>query len=172
MTVIGVKYTTARGVAERAVTAAARRLGKRLRPSRTAIATLPGAGIADHEALAIETARARHLELPAATISHVVALYGEAGAAIVHLMAEHPELREPVAPGAATVGAEVIYAIDTEMAMTLGDIVVRRTALGAAGHPGRDAVEGVARIAASRLGWDAARIEEEVRLLDEFYAVA
>ncbi len=172
MTVIGVKYTTARGVAERAVAVAAKRIGKRLRPSRTATAILPGAGIADHEALAIEMARARHLDLPPATISHLVALYGEAGAAIVQMMAEHPDLREPVADGVATVGAEVIYAIETEMAMTLSDIVVRRTAMGSAGHPGRDAVEGVARIAASRLGWDAARIEEEVRSLDEFYAVA
>ncbi len=147
-------------------------MGNACARSRTAIATLPGAGIADHEALAIEMARARHLDLPPATISHVVALYAEAGAAIVHLMAEQPGLREPVARGVATLGAEVIHAIDAEMAMTLGDIVVRRTALGSAGHPGRDAVEGVARIAASRLGWDAARIEEEVRLLDDFYAVA
>ena len=35
-----------------------RRLGRRLPPSRTATTPLPGAGIADHEALAIETARA------------------------------------------------------------------------------------------------------------------
>ena len=53
VTVIGVKYTTARGVAERVTRVVAGRIGKRVGPSRTATSTLPGAGIADHEALAI-----------------------------------------------------------------------------------------------------------------------
>ena len=171
MTVVGVKYTTARGVAERAVDAAARRLGKRVRPSATAVTILPGAGIADHEALAIETARALHFELPLPTIRHLVALYAEHAADIVRLMAAQPALREPVAVGAETVAAEVVHVVEQEMAMTLGDIVVRRTALGSAGHPGRAAIEGCASIAAPRLGWDAARIEQEIAQVDAVYAI-
>lgn len=172
MTVVGVKYTTARGVAERAVDAAAKRLGKRVRPSRTAWTILPGAGIADHEALAIETARALHIDVPLATITHLITLYAEAAADIVRLMAERSELRQPVATGVATIGAEVVHVIENEMAMTVSDIVIRRTALGSAGHPGRAAIEGCARIAAPQLGWDAAWIDREIREVEEFYDVS
>jgi glycerol-3-phosphate dehydrogenase len=86
MTVIGVKYTTARRVAQTVTERIAKRLGKRLAPSRTATTVLPGAGIADHEALAIETARACALELPVATIRHLIALYAERTADIVRLL--------------------------------------------------------------------------------------
>jgi glycerol-3-phosphate dehydrogenase len=171
MTVVGVKYTTARGVAERAVNAAAKTLGKRIGASRTETTVLPGAGIADHEALAIETARALHVELPLPAITHLVALYAERTADIVRLMAAQPALREPVATGVETLGAEVVHVIEHEMAMTLGDIVVRRTALGSAGHPGRAAIEGCARIAAPQLGWDAARIAQEIAQVEETYAI-
>src|SRR4029079_18757505 len=77
ITVVGVKYTTARRVAQDVVDRVAKRLGKRIRPSRTATATLPGAGIADHEALVIETARKCDIELPLTTIRHLIALYAE-----------------------------------------------------------------------------------------------
>ena len=92
ITVVGVKYTTAR----------ARRAGRRRprRPKRLgeaaagrrgpATTTLPGAGIADHEALAIETARECGLELPLPTIRHLIALYAERAADIVRLMHERP----------------------------------------------------------------------------------
>ncbi len=69
-TVVGVKYTTARIVAERAVNMIGKRLSSRLRPSRSATTVLPGAGIADHEALTIETARALNLEMPLPVIRH------------------------------------------------------------------------------------------------------
>ena len=169
MTVIGVKYTTARGVAERAVGVAARVLGRRLPRSRTALTVLPGAGIADHEALAIETARDLGIELPLRTTRHLVALYAEAGAEIVKLIATRPELGEPVAPESETLSAEVVYVIRREMAIRLSDIVIRRTALGSGGHPGSDAIRGCAAIAAPELGWPVAEVERQVSLVEKFY---
>ncbi|MEO6214157.1 MAG: FAD-dependent oxidoreductase [Vicinamibacterales bacterium] len=169
MTVIGVKYTTARGVAERAVNAGANILGRRLPPSRTATTMLPGAAIADHEALAIETARAAAMELPADLTRHLSSLYAEAAAGIVRLIAERPELGTPVAPGVETLGAEVVHVIRHEMAVRLADVVIRRTALGSTGHPGKDAVAECGRIAAQELGWTPARLELEIGAVDTFY---
>jgi glycerol-3-phosphate dehydrogenase len=169
MTVIGVKYTTARGVAERAVTLAGTLLDRRLPRSRTATAHLPGAAIADHEALAIETARAAAMELPVPVTRHLSALYAEGSAAIVRLIAERPELGMPVAEGCETLGAEVVYVVRHEMAVRLADVVMRRTALGSGGHPGNDAVRGCGAIAAAELGWSAARLEEEIAAVDRFY---
>ncbi|MEP6918838.1 MAG: glycerol-3-phosphate dehydrogenase C-terminal domain-containing protein, partial [Acidobacteriota bacterium] len=171
MTVIGVKYTTARGLAERVTGAVARRLGRRLPPSRTATRTLPGAGIADHEALAIETARGLRMDVPLATIRHLITLYAEAGAGIIRLMNERPDLSGPVCPEVATIGAEVLHVIRHEMAVTLADIVVRRTGLGSAGPPHREAVAACARIAAAELGWDVSRVAEEIAAVDRVYVI-
>jgi glycerol-3-phosphate dehydrogenase len=169
MTVIGVKFTTARGVAARAVTAAARRLGRSVGPSRTGTRPLPGAGIADHEALSIETARAVGLELGAPMIRHLTSIYGDRCAAIIRLMAEHSEWRMPLVAGQLTVGAEIIYVIREEMGCTLADIVIRRTELGADGKPPDAMISAIAGVAADELGWEAGRVEREVKSLDALY---
>ena len=174
VTVIGVKYTTARGVGVRAAALAARgvagRPGARQKSDRRVDAViLPGAGIADHEALAIETARTVGLEVAPPIIRHLMALYGDRCAAIVRLMAERSDWRMPLVPGRPNVGAEVIHAIRSEMACTLADIVIRRTELGAAGHPGEDITRAAAAIAAEELEWDNDRRDREIAAVDRFY---
>ena len=169
MTVVGTKFTTARAVGARAAAMAARSLGKGSRATDTATAMLPGAGIADHEALTIETARAVGLELAPPIIRHITAIYGDRCAAIVRLMAEKSDWRMPLVPGRPIVGAEVIHAIRHEMACTLADIVIRRTELGATGHPGADVVDAIARIAAEELEWDADERARQIAAVDRFY---
>jgi glycerol-3-phosphate dehydrogenase len=172
MTLIGVKFTTARAAAARAVAAAAKILGK---PSATRISTqatpLPGAGIADHEALAIETARTVHLELAPPLIRHLTSLYGDRCAAIVRLMAERSEWRMPLAAGLPNVGAEVIHAIRAEMACTLADVVVRRTELGAMGYPGNEITHAAGVVAADELHWDTARLTQEIAAVETMYRI-
>jgi glycerol-3-phosphate dehydrogenase len=169
--VLGLKYTTARGVAERTIDTVAKRLDARVKPSQTAMRVLPGAGIADHEALAIETAREVHLDVPLATLRHLVARYAERAADIVRLMKEQKAWMASVAADCPTTGAEVVHATRHEMALRLSDIVIRRSGLGAAGHPGKEAVSACATIAAAELGWDQQRIEEEIRDVDAFYEI-
>jgi glycerol-3-phosphate dehydrogenase len=171
MTVTGVKYTTARAVGARAAAAAAKALGAPARRTDTDTVMLPGAGIADHEALAIETARAVGLELAPPIILHLTAIYGDRCAAIVRLMAQRSDWRMPLTAGRPNVGAEVIHAIREESACTVADIAIRRTELGAAGHPGAEIVNAIAAIAAEELGWDADRRNREVAAVEEFYRI-
>jgi glycerol-3-phosphate dehydrogenase len=171
MTIVGVKYTTARAVAERTIDIAARRLGRRIRPSETAVMVLPGGGMADHEALAIETARRARIELPPTVIERLSTMYAERSADIIRLMAKRAELREPVAPGSAATAAEVAYVIREEMAVHLTDIVVRRMGLGSAGHPGADVLSGCARTAAGELDWNEDRTAQEIAAVEEIYRV-
>jgi glycerol-3-phosphate dehydrogenase len=168
-TIAGAKYSGARGVAEKVVSMVARRLGRRVAPSRTATTILPGAGIADHEALAIERCRALTMDLPIAGIRHLIGRYAERAVDVISLMHSHPELAEPLAPAEDTVGAEVAYVIRNEMALTLGDVVLRRTTLGSAGDPGDEAIRAAARIAALELGWDADRTTREIDHVRSFY---
>jgi glycerol-3-phosphate dehydrogenase len=171
ITVIGAKYTTARGVAERVGDLVGKRLGRRLPRSRTAMTPLPGAGIADHEGLAIETARAANVDVPQKTLAQLTHLYAERAADVIRLMRDRDDLRAPVAAGVQTIGAEVVYTIREEMAVRLADIVIRRTGLGSAGPPPHVAVERCAQIAAAELGWDETRIADEVSKVARFYAI-
>jgi glycerol-3-phosphate dehydrogenase len=168
-TIAGAKYSSARGVAERVTGLVARRIGKGVRPSRTATTVLPGAGIADHEALAIERCRALGLELSIAEIRHLICRYAERAADIVTLMHERPELRRPLTPEDPTFSAEIVYVIRNEMAVRLTDIVLRRTTFGATGHPGDEAIRASAAIAGTELRWDAEQTAREIGDLQRFY---
>ena len=169
LSIAGAKYTTARATAERVVTLAGRRLGRSLRRSRTAVDVLPGAGIADHEGLALETAARHGMDLEDGVIRHLTGRYADAAPEIIGIMAARAGLSAPVAAGIATVGAEVVHAIRHEAAMRLADIVLRRTTLGAVGHPGADAVATCASIAAGELGWDVARMQQEIAAVNHVY---
>jgi glycerol-3-phosphate dehydrogenase len=112
------------------------------------------------------------IEVPLPLIRHLIGKYAENAAAIVSLVAERPELAATVAPDVPTIAAEVVHVIRTEMAMRLSDIVIRRTALGAAGHPGGDALRACAALAAGELGWDDTRMRNEVDDVERFYDMA
>jgi glycerol-3-phosphate dehydrogenase len=171
MTVIGVKYTTARAVAERAVNLAARVLQRKVRRSETATRLLPGAAIADHEALAIETARKLKIDLAPPILTRLAEVYAERSADIIRLMVDDASLREPLAADSAVTGAEIVHVIREEMALHLTDIVLRRTAIGAAGHPGGEMLNACARIAARERGWDEATVGAEIAAVEQAYAV-
>ena len=159
VTVIGVEVHDRAGrCRERSRVSSPRRLGRRVPPSRTATTTLPGAGIADHEALAIEAARGIGFEVPLPDDPAPHRLYADAAPHIIRLMhAACLTSADPSAPASPTLGAEVVHVIRHEMALRLADIVVRRTGLGSARRPPDDAVAECARIAAAELGWDATR---------------
>jgi glycerol-3-phosphate dehydrogenase len=169
VTLVGAKYTTARGTAERAVNLIARKLGKRTARSRTAYTVLPAAGIADHEALAIERGRRLNLEVPLPVIRHLITRYAETTPSVMDIMAAQPGSMAPLAPGASTIGAEVIHVIRAESALRLSDIVLRRTTVGAAGHPGAAILQASAAIAARELGWTPERTREEIADVERVY---
>jgi glycerol-3-phosphate dehydrogenase len=170
-TIASAKYSSARGVAERVTTMVARRSGKRVRPSPTASTVLPGAGIADHEALAIERSRALGFDVSIATIRHLIARYAERAPEIIAIMPQRPELATPLTSTVPTLGAEVVYVIRDEMAIRLSDIVLRRTALGNTGTPGDEAIRAAANIAAAELHWDDERTAEEIARVQAFYVI-
>ena len=65
--------------------------------------------------------------------------------------------------------AEVLHGVRDEMAQKLSDIVFRRTELGTAGHPGRDALRVCVDVMSAELNWDAKRKDEELREVEERY---
>jgi glycerol-3-phosphate dehydrogenase len=168
VTVSGVKYTTARASAERITDLALRKLGQAAVASRTASTVLPGGDIADI-GLAIAAARREHDEgLPTDTIPHLIAGYGSRYGEVLDL-ADRPELKKRVAKHSPVIGAELVLAVRHEMAMTLADAMIRRTPVGALGHPGDDAIERAAAIVAPELRWSEEQTRREVAAVKGFY---
>ncbi len=169
VTVAGTKFTTARGVAERVVNTVLSKLQKKPVPCRTATTPLPGGSLRDI-GLAIADARREFDEgLPTDTIPHLIAAYGSRYRDVMEIAGTRADLRTRLAPDSPVIGAELVLAARKEMAPTLADAVIRRTPLGALGHPGGPALTRAAAIVGGELGWTDERKQQEVAAVTDFY---
>jgi glycerol-3-phosphate dehydrogenase len=163
LSVTGVKYTTARGVAEAAVDRVAARLGLAARGSSSGDVPIFGGEFEDGIDRYVEQeVAAAPPGVSAEAIRHWVSAHGSRYRAVMALGAEDRQWLESVAEGSEVTGADIVHSIRQEMAVTLADVVFRRTGLGSAGDPGGRALEAAARIAARELGWSEARTSEEL----------
>ncbi len=69
--------------------------------------------------------------------------------------ASAPQGLERLTPERESVESEVVFAVEREMAVSLDDVVFRRTGLGTIGHPGLSCLQRCADIIGVRLGWGA-----------------
>ncbi len=169
LTVAGTKFTTARGVAERVTDTIMAKLEQKPVPCRTASTPLPGGSLRDI-GLAIADARREFDEgLPTDTIPHLIAAYGSRYRDVMEIAGNRREWRTRLAPDSPVIGAELVLAARKEMAPTLADIVIRRTPLGALGHPGDPALARAAAIVGDELGWSEERRRDEIREVNQFY---
>ena len=170
VSVFSVRYTTARQTAEEAVDAVFSNLGQHTPPlCRTAITPLVGGEMPDMQRFLDETGRRNIEAIPPDSLRRIATTYGSQLDRVLTLAADTPALREPLGQACDVRGAEVLHAARHESAITLSDALLRRTAAGAAGHPGRDAVERAATIMGDALGWDAPRRRSEVDAVERIY---
>jgi glycerol-3-phosphate dehydrogenase len=169
LSVVGTRYTTARHTAQLAVDRAFAALGRPAPPCTTDTTPLAGGDMGDLAAFFAEARRTAD-GLGAETGERLARLYGTEHAAVRRLVANGP-LGEPLSPACPTLGAEVVYAMREEMAVTLADAVLRRTEAGVTGHPGRPALERAAALMAFELGWPPVHIEAEIAACERVYDV-
>ncbi len=160
----GGKYTTYRVMAGAVIDAVLGREGARARPSRTADWRLVGAAEPDAQArIAGELATIASVEAvgPEAA-ARLVARHGTEAPAVVALGAEL-DLVHPLVPGRVFLEAEVAWAARHESALSLDDVLARRTRL-APELPDRGAAIAprVAAILGAQLGWGETRQVLEV----------
>ena len=168
VSVVGTKYTTARAVAERVTDVVLRKSGRASTACRTASVALPGGGLRD-VGLAIADARRDHdAGLPSDTIPHLIAAYGSRYRDLLDI-ADRPEWRKRIAKESPVIGAELVWAVRKEMAITLADAVIRRTPLGALGYPGDDALERAAAIVGAERKWSDVQRRDEIESVKRFY---
>ena len=161
MTVVGVKYTTARDVAARTMVQVLRKLGRAARASGSETKPLPGGAIADFRATLRQMNTAVSGVSPA-VMEHLVYNYGSETPAVLELGRGEPAWIAPLHAGTPVIGAEIVHAVREEMALTLADVVFRRTDLGSGGLPPAAALDACSRLMARGCGWDESRRVAEV----------
>ena len=153
ITAVGGKWTTSRYLAEQVVDLAVSKLGMTAIPCSTDRTPTYGGAIGPFAQYKKQEA-AEHVELPRAVVEHLAKNYGGRIGDVLALTREDVRLAEKLSEDLPDIGAQVVYAVRSEMAFTLEDVLFRRTGLGTAGSPGDEVIHRVADIMARELGWD------------------
>jgi glycerol-3-phosphate dehydrogenase len=105
----------------------------------------------------------RRAGLGVGRIDHLLGRYGGLVDEVLALIADRPELAEPLEGAEVTLAAEIVYAVTHEGARHLDDVLTRRTRISIETFDrGVQAAGEAARLMAGELGWDANRTVDEV----------
>jgi len=163
ISIAGGKLTTHRVMAKAVVDLVAGQL-QGTSACRTAHTPLdPQLPTAEAVATLVERAHAAATDLGSEIIQHLVTTYGIQCLAVLALAHQQPTLCRRIAPDLPYLYAEVLYAMQHEMACTLTDIMVRRMHLiHEEKAQGLTQTESIAQVMAQELQWDAAEIATQV----------
>jgi glycerol-3-phosphate dehydrogenase len=162
LTLIGVRFTTGRYEAEKAIDIIAERLGAGRGASRTSSTPLKGGDLPSGiEAAHREAVRDHSEHCSPEVLRSLLHHYGSGLGEVMKGADGKPDLLSPVG-GCDVIPAQAVHAVRHEMAQTLGDIVFRRTDLATGSYPGETALRQIADAVAPMLGWDAPTIRSEI----------
>lgn len=167
ITVEGGKYTTSRNLAEHVVDMIQGKMGRALKKPVTGSEFLAGCEIPDINQFILEL-KLRNHDFPESTIDYLGRIYGTEVNSVLGIARTGKSLADPLNDDGEMV-AQVIYAIREEMALTLKDILLRRTGIGTLGNPGLKVLRKVANAAAKELGWSDARMKKEISEVKAMY---
>lgn len=162
LSVVGVKYTTARDVAQKTISLVLKQLDLPETPSRSANTPLHGGHIENFPNLLQDAIARRPDGLSETTMRQLVRNYGSDYQSVTRHIKDDARLAEPVHAESGIIKAQVVHAARHEMAQKLVDVVCRRTELGIVRHPGHDALKICAEVMATEMGWTDDRIQREL----------
>ncbi|MEJ2744698.1 MAG: glycerol-3-phosphate dehydrogenase/oxidase [bacterium] len=163
VTVMGVKYTTARDVAERVTNLAMKKLGTAFVRSRSSEAPIYGGEIERFDDFLAKAVRSKPAGVTEESMAHLVYHYGSRYGDVLAYVGKDAALGRPLPGQQRVIGAEVVRAAREETALKLSDVIFRRTELGTAGNPGDDCLHACAEIMGAELGWSGERKSREIK---------
>lgn len=169
ISVVGVKYTTARDVAERVIHLIFKKLDKQDRKNVSSQRPLVGGDISRFDEYLSEKLDRYANRLQQSTIKHLVYSYGSEYPQVIKFIRQNKELSDLIPGSKEVIKAEVIHAIEQEMAMKLSDVILRRTDLGSISKPTDSCLVSCSGIMAAKLRWNQQRIEREIREVKDYY---
>ena len=155
LTITGGKLTTWRRMAEQVVDRIVEREG---REAECRTDDIPLGMPARDEDLETD------VDLPVGATDQLAFRYGHAARQVLDLCEQRPELAAPITDGRPDLLAEVVIAARHEQAISVADVLLRRTRLGLLAAPqlrGPDSVAAVAETLGAELGWSKKRVGEE-----------
>ncbi|MBV9600713.1 MAG: glycerol-3-phosphate dehydrogenase [Chloroflexi bacterium] len=165
VSVVGGKVTGYRAIAEEVGDLVARKLGlRRHADSTTELHPLPGGQLGDIDSY-VEAELwplAEPLGLDHEQAAHLGSVYGSMAPAVIARVERDPSLAARVCPDEPTILAELNHAVEAEWAASIGDVLLRRTALGLRACQALDCLDAVADHLAPLLGWDAAEKRRQI----------
>lgn len=169
VSLVGIRFTTARGDAARALDLLLRQSPRRVAPAASAHLPLTGGNIENFDAFETEALRNRPAWMDARSVYGLLRNHGTEYHAILRTVKSQPDAAS-VVPDTMTLVAEIWHAVEHEMAVKLEDVVLRRTDIAAGCHPGRAALEAAATAMRSKLNWSAAHMQEEIEATERVLA--
>jgi glycerol-3-phosphate dehydrogenase len=169
VTVFGAKYTTARLLAEKALNKIIYKFTKPLKSCQTKRLQLSCGDIDNVEQYRMLKCTEYADVLPANVIDHLITYYGTEIDSIIKYVVKDKQWAQFLSTKYPNIEAQIIYAIEHEMACHLDDVLFRRTGLGTLGHPGSDVIERCANIMSDYLQWDTVRRESEIKRVLSYY---
>ncbi len=162
LTIIGGKLTTYRSLSEETVDEVEKKLGRKAHKSPTRSTMLPG-GAEDYDAAKAAWKRSAPSWLSAESADWLLKVYGMRAQDVVAMAEADESLRAPILEGHPAIAAVIPFSFTKEYAVTLADVMLRRSMLALERDAGLPMVEPASRIAAAAQGWDEARREAEVQ---------
>ena len=166
VSIAGGKYTTYRVMAKDAMDASVSDLG---RPEKgvpeSVTRDTPLLGADGFHALVNSADRlASDLGISSEEVLRLLNRYGSDIFEFASLIKENPELRKPISDGAQYLGIEIYFAASHEGAMSVSDVLLRRTRIFfESGDYGLSSTARVAEIISPLLGWSAEQAQASIR---------
>ena len=169
ISILGVKYTTARVVAEQAMDLAVNQLGIKTKKCQTHMTQVRGGKIEDFRAFL----RKALLKVPRVinerSTEHLVYTYGSEYQKLVECVLRQPDLARRIDPPLPVTAAEVEHAVHHEMALTLADVMGRRTELGSTGLPSMATLQKCASLISLEFQWSSEQQQQEINSVIQTY---
>jgi glycerol-3-phosphate dehydrogenase len=162
ISVIGVKYTMARSLAEETIDLVYKNMGYSS-PTLCRTRETPIYG-GERQSLSISTDSREYKiwkRLSNPVRNQLQRNYGSRLGEILVYAKEDPGWVEPIAKASPILHSQVLHAVRAEMAMKLTDVVFRRTEMGSARCPPRSHLETASKIMAKELGWNQSQRSRE-----------
>jgi glycerol-3-phosphate dehydrogenase len=171
LTVTGTKLTCFRSLAEEVGDLVMARLGRR-HPSTSARLSLDGL---DEDVAKLETrawmdvsAEMAATGLPRETLQTLVDTYGGGYGRVLELAKKLPDGTERLCPSNPEIVAQLHQAVREEMAVSLQDVLIRRTGIGQSLCQGLDCAESIGRRMAEVAGWSPRRLDAELEAYQKY----
>ncbi len=171
ISVLGVKYTTARYVAEKVIDLVFKSWGHEPPESSSSRVPLHGGHIGELGEFVNAEIRDPPFRLREELVRDLIYNYGSAYQEVLKYFDTGGEKDKVLSDRLAVLKAQILFGIRDEMAIKLGDIVFRRTNLGASGPPEDHLLAFCAEVTGEELGWSKVAIERELMQIKSSFSL-